>query len=151
MNHGKHTQNTKYLGVRFEDRYKKPWRAGIMVDAKFIQLGNFSSEEDAAIQRDLASIRFFGEYAKLNFPDRRDEFITKIRSGFDPVSRPAFSCSKYVGVTQKENGLWASFYHIRSGGVDKIKHVGTYATEEEAAKMRARALGGEIQYRKQKS
>jgi hypothetical protein len=150
MNHGKHTQNTKYLGVRFEDRYKNPWRAGIMVDAKFIQLGNFATEEEAAIQRDLGSIKFFGEYAKLNFPDRREEFISKIRSGFDPVSRPKFSSNQFVGVTKKENS-WQAFYHKRVNGVDKITCIGTYATEEEAARMRAKALGGEIQYRKQKS
>lgn len=143
-NHAKHTENSKYLGVRYESRYKTPWRAGMMVDAKFIQLGNFATEEEAAIQRDLGSIKFFGNYAKLNFENRRKEYIAKIRSGYDPVNKPKFSCSRYVGVTRLSNGRWQALYH---DGPKKV-HIGTYSTEEEAAEARATALGREIEFRK---
>jgi len=40
----------------------------IQNNGKDIYLGSFKSSEEAAIAYDNAAIRFFGEFAKLNFP-----------------------------------------------------------------------------------
>lgn len=45
-----------------------PFMAYISVNRKRIHLGYFSSEVDAAKTYDLAAIRFFKEFACLNFP-----------------------------------------------------------------------------------
>lgn len=44
------------------------WASHIKKDGKHIWLGLFSSKEEAAITYDKAAIKYFGEFAKLNFP-----------------------------------------------------------------------------------
>jgi len=46
------------------------WRADISVGGKKIHLGYFKTEEEAAEARDIASLRLYGEFAKLNFPEK---------------------------------------------------------------------------------
>jgi len=56
---------SKYKGVYI---YGKKAVAQINVNKKRMHLGSFDSEEDAARARDAASIKYFGEFAYLNFP-----------------------------------------------------------------------------------
>ena len=60
---------SKFKGVA---RFKRDgrWRAYIVVDYRQIQLGYFDSEIDAANAYDAAAAKHFGEFAKLNSPDR---------------------------------------------------------------------------------
>lgn len=44
------------------------WRALIIVGGKRISLGYYDAREDAARAYDAAAIKFFGEYARPNFP-----------------------------------------------------------------------------------
>lgn len=66
MNRGKHKKFTsKFKGVSIAKREKK-WRAGIMLNGEQIHLGFFLKEEDAAAAYNEASIKYHGEYGRLN-------------------------------------------------------------------------------------
>lgn len=62
-----------YIGVtlipkgRNRSRTDK-WFAHIRVQGKLLSLGCFASPEAAARARDAAAIKYFGEFARLNFP-----------------------------------------------------------------------------------
>ena len=55
-----------YKGVTPNGR---KWVARIGYDHKIRNLGNFTSEEDAARAYDAAAIELYGEFARLNFPE----------------------------------------------------------------------------------
>ena len=58
---------SQYKGVSWHSRDRK-WRASIRINYKKYNLGNFSSEEEAARAYDAKAREFFGEHARLNFP-----------------------------------------------------------------------------------
>jgi hypothetical protein len=60
--------SSRYKGVSWRaDRNK--WTAYICPDRKKINLGVFNSEEDAARAYDSMAPKYFGEFARLNFPE----------------------------------------------------------------------------------
>lgn len=61
------TNKCGYKGVYWaKDRQK--WRAGIQVNEKTINLGQFDTAVEAAKAYDIAAIEHHGEFARLNFP-----------------------------------------------------------------------------------
>lgn len=58
--------SSKYVGVCWHKKDKK-WQAAIAIDGKQAHLGQFDSEVDAAVARDVAAKKHYGEFAKLNF------------------------------------------------------------------------------------
>lgn len=71
---------SKFKGVSRRKDTKK-WISTIKVNRKQIHLGYFFSEEEAARAYDRAAIRYFGEFAKTNFPQQT--------GGFRPVLEEA--------------------------------------------------------------
>jgi hypothetical protein len=59
---------SKYKGITFYKREQK-WGAQIYVEGRRIFLGKFKEEIEAAKAYDKAAKKYFGEFAKLNFPD----------------------------------------------------------------------------------
>jgi len=65
----KHTDacSSRYKGVSFM-RGARKWRAYIMLNYRQTHLGCFEDEQDAARAYDAAAVKYFGEFARLNFP-----------------------------------------------------------------------------------
>lgn len=133
------TKVSKYPGITFnksEKHSKNAWAADFWQHGKkVLHVGHFTTEEDAATERDLAAIKHFGENTDLLiFPRRRQQYIEKIRSGYDPKIKRNKS-SKYVGVNfqpRKKTNPWRSYIE-RNG---KRTYLGDFPTEEEANEAR---------------
>jgi hypothetical protein len=59
-----------YKGVSL-DASRDKWISSIQVDGKTKHLGRYDREEDAAKAYDDAQYSYYGEYARLNFPNRK--------------------------------------------------------------------------------
>jgi hypothetical protein len=71
-NHRKSTKRkytSKYKGV-FWCKDKQRWGANIGFNHQRIRLGRFSSEVEAARAYDKKALELYGEFARVNFPDR---------------------------------------------------------------------------------
>src|SRR5713101_347331 len=67
----KRNTTSKYKGV-IASKNGKVWRALIKpARNEALAIGNYATEEDAALAYDLAAIELFGEFARLNFPSSR--------------------------------------------------------------------------------
>src|SRR5579884_1734288 len=75
-----HLQNMKNVKIRKGKRFKgvsycnrekliKKWRACIQVNNKFINIGYYMTEEEAARAYDVKAKELHGSFARLNFPD----------------------------------------------------------------------------------
>lgn len=81
-----------YKGVQKLDpeRYAPPiWRSAITVDKKLVVLGRFYTPEEAARTYDEAAKRFFGQFARVNFPDESSKQIALVER---PSVMPVFKC-----------------------------------------------------------
>jgi hypothetical protein len=72
---------SQFKGVYWES-FTKKWRAKIEVDGKTKMLGRFGDQMAAAVAYDEAATQYFGEHARLNFPDGVDAWLEK--EGFTP-------------------------------------------------------------------
>jgi hypothetical protein len=134
MANQRHHRDSKsgYIGVHYNERYVNPYRVKLMFNSENIHVNKgFDAPEEAAEIRDILSIKYFGSSSKLNFPEKRMEYIKKLNSGFNPDENPEKDyTSEYNGVTfdKKYNKYRVSVYP--SG---QQVYVGTFSFEEEAA------------------
>ena len=61
-----------YKGVYF-CTYNFRYRAQIRYNGKNIRLGRYRTAEEAALAYDKAAKKYFGEFARLNFPEGKDQ------------------------------------------------------------------------------
>jgi hypothetical protein len=62
------TGTSGFKGVSWHRRHEE-WMAYIRVDGTRLHLGYFADPVDAARAYDVAAARYFGEFARLNFPE----------------------------------------------------------------------------------
>jgi hypothetical protein len=86
-----------YKGAIFDKSNPgKPWMARIRIDGITRYLGIFATPEEAAREYDQAAKKFFGEYARLNFPEERKQelvtpqIVTQARTRYKDNPSPAF-------------------------------------------------------------
>lgn len=125
---------TGYKGVR-RSKNGKLFVAILIFHRKAIHLGQREVAADAARLYDAAAVHFFGEYARLNFPEEREQ--ARIRGLV--IERPLLSrcnTSGYVGVSfVKKLDRWQATVY-RNG---KAVPVGYSSDPREAAIMRDKA------------
>jgi len=68
--------SSRFKGV-FWEAWTKKWRAGIVVDGKKRSLGRFGDEIAAGLAYDEAARKWFGEHARLNFPDGVEAWLER--------------------------------------------------------------------------
>lgn len=69
MNGRKRAGLSMYRGVRLNS--SGTWRAQIWDGARYVALGSYATEAEAAHAYDAAAIQMRGEFARLNFPPKR--------------------------------------------------------------------------------
>jgi hypothetical protein len=57
--------SSRYKGVTWHKRLGK-WQAGLTIDSRYIYLGLYAGEEEAALAYNTAALEAFGDYAWLN-------------------------------------------------------------------------------------
>ncbi|XP_043691687.1 AP2-like ethylene-responsive transcription factor PLT1 [Telopea speciosissima] len=111
---------------------------------RLVYLGGYDDEDDAARAYDLGALKYWGTSTPINFPlsnyemeleemeqMSRQEFVASLRRKSSAFSRGR---SIYRGVTKHHQpGKWAAKLGRGIAG-DKELFLGTYSTEEEAAK-----------------
>ena len=64
----KKNTSSQFMGVSF-DKHRGKWSSSIGFELKKIWLGRFDSEIDAAKAYDATAKKYFGEFARFNFPE----------------------------------------------------------------------------------
>jgi hypothetical protein len=69
FNRNKHKSGYSiYKGISYNKKVNK-WMARIRIDKKLLHLGYFLDEIEAAMAYDEAALKYFGEFANLNFKE----------------------------------------------------------------------------------
>jgi hypothetical protein len=138
QNHGIHStmNKTGFIGVtNMNGKSLNPYRAILTLPDKHVQIGCFDTAENAAFHRDLAALKYKGEYARLNFEDKREKYQKILDGGYNPIKSRQKS-SYYHGVTIEPNGTWRAQIVINK----KPRRLGVFDNEIDAAKAYDNAI-----------
>lgn len=122
-----------YTGVTYQPNSKKTKKyiAWICVDYKNIYLGTHTTAERAAHAYDWNAIKYFGEYASLNFPEY--DYTNCDPSVFLDNEKliAKHNTSGETGVSfDKQENKWSVYMPVYTNGIRKQKRIGRYATKE---------------------
>jgi hypothetical protein len=138
---GRRSKNSATSRFRGVDAASPWWRAQIHPGDDRVHLGHWRTEEEAAEAHDRAALFFGAERTQLNFPRRRLRPASPgdLR-GLARASRAAgVLTSSYRGVFLSDQDSWRPWMaQIGVGGARRL-HLGTWASEEAAARAYDRA------------
>ena len=77
-NRGNCNNKTGYVGVKFIEDRRKHFRAAIGIGKKTVNLPYYHTAEEAARSYDEAAIKYFGEFACLNFPEEKSLILKRL-------------------------------------------------------------------------
>lgn len=115
---------SKFKGVIWRERDSK-WRATIHHEGRNITIGNFESETDCAKAYDVFARKYYGEFARANFPNvfEDESFVERVKFRKKKT--------KYNGVYFiKDRNKWSAKVTIDG----KLKSIGNFKDEVECAK-----------------
>lgn len=118
-------QSSKFIGVKVD---KNTYSCSIDKSGRSYRKG-FKTEIEAAICYDKLAIYLYGDTAKLNFPSKKDEFLSEdLKTYVEDILYKKYS-SKYKGVSwDKSCQKWKAYKQI-----NKINYyIGIFDTENEA-------------------
>lgn len=69
-----------YKGVYFSNKSQK-WVSDIVRNGKKKRIGTFDTEEEAGMAYDRKALELHGEFAYLNFPELKQEYLKEIKNG----------------------------------------------------------------------
>lgn len=72
------TSGYKGVSLNKQKKYKHPWVSRLMLKDKSYYLGMYATAEEAAQAYDVKACELFGDFASLNFPDKKDEYLLRI-------------------------------------------------------------------------
>jgi hypothetical protein len=131
-----------FVGVHYNKRFTKPYRGKLMFDGKNIHLPKgYDTPEEAARERDILAVKYFGDNSVLNFPDNIKEYQSILAKGYDPEAVVRAYTSKLPGITYREKD---KRYIARIFPKGTTIYVGCFRTEEEAVeaqKLKAKEIG----------
>ena len=139
----KEVGSSKYIGVSFDKRSNK-WKAQITIDGKVRLISYYENEEEAAIDFARAAFKYKGQEALNNLREQTSSGLA-VHLRDVPPQLPILKSegnikggtSKYVGVNfDKKRKIWKAIISIKG----KLRHIGYYKNEEEAAIDFARAV-----------
>eukprot|EP00985_Skeletonema_marinoi_P008610 scaffold3934_cov78-Skeletonema_marinoi.AAC.3 len=141
---------SKYTGVSFNKANHK-WIAQIMIDGKVHFIGHYDNEEEAAVDYARALFKYRGQGAPDKAEKQNSRNKASVHSSLtidlsDVPTQPPIpkstgrikdGASKYTGVSfHKQTNKWVAQMMIEG----KIRRIGYYYNEEEAAVDYARAV-----------
>jgi len=68
-----------FKGVCWAKQYKK-WRVRIQINGSVLNLGYFMDLIKAAKTYDIYYLKYFGEYARLNFPELKEQYLSELNN-----------------------------------------------------------------------
>lgn len=127
---------SKHSGV-FYERTRGKWKYEISIGDIYLQSKNFTTQDDAAIARDIALITNFGEKAKdlLSFKDNFEKYMRKEIEIPKKTRKIPQKASSYRGVSfDTKTKLWLACF-AKSTKVERAIKKGMFKTEAEAAEI----------------
>lgn len=118
--------SSKYMGVSFVKACQK-YKAAVCHNRKKYYLGQYDAELDAAIEVDKFALHIYGQSAKLNFPDKIDDYL---ELKYIPYVSKQNNKTIYRGVTKTKSG-----YHASTKVNKKCIHIGSSKSLIECANM----------------
>ena len=119
---------SKYKGICWNKRVEK-WRVRLSLGNRKCTYDSYFDNEILAAKRyDQLASKYYGDFAKLNFPEDRDysdvdEYLKSIKPN---------KSSNYIGVSKCKN-KWGAFIQIKKNNQSKTIALGLFNTEIEAA------------------